>query len=195
MVLYSEHRELPVPKTFYAAIIAVKVRHLKFFGTYDVLSRSPYSKSVVLTGYQDLARLGLPHRVIPSPVPVRELDRLRAERQTDQLVAQGIPCITADSGEQALALLVTRPSIGLMITELHMQSGSGLELVRQVRQSAPPSDRLYARILPSGLGTISASAIVASLLSVFGSSSTRGRSCRPSATYQTLWFCKPSLRA
>ena len=57
----------------------------------------------------------------------------------DELVAQGIPCITAESGEQALALLVTRPTIGLLITELHMQCGSGLELVRQVRQSAQPS--------------------------------------------------------
>src|SRR4026208_2194270 len=88
MVLYSEHRELPVPKAFYAAIIEVKVRHLKFFGTYDVLSRSPYSKSVVLAGYQNLALLGLPDWVVPSPMPIRELDRLRAERQANQLVTQ-----------------------------------------------------------------------------------------------------------
>ena len=80
-------------------------------------------------------------RVPSAPPSVLLVDDDEAGRDAlaDQLVAQGIPCITADSGEQALALLVTRPSIGLMITELHMQCGSGLELVRQVRQSARAS--------------------------------------------------------
>ena len=50
MVLYSEYRELTVPKSFYSAIIEVKVCHLKFLRTWHVLSRSLYSKSVVLTG-------------------------------------------------------------------------------------------------------------------------------------------------
>ncbi|MCY1427504.1 DNA-binding transcriptional regulator NtrC [compost metagenome] len=66
-------------------------------------------------------------------------DEIGRDALADELVAKGIPCITADGGEQALALLAARPSIGLMITELHMQSGSGLELVRQIRQSARPS--------------------------------------------------------
>ncbi|MBT8769254.1 response regulator [Pseudomonas sp. DB1] len=80
-------------------------------------------------------------RVPSAPPSVLLVDDDEAGRDAlaDQLVSQGIPCITADSGEQALALLVTRPSIGLMITELHMQCGSGLELVRQVRQSARAS--------------------------------------------------------
>ncbi len=80
-------------------------------------------------------------RVPDAPPSVLLVDDDEAGRDllADALVAQGIPCITAESGEQALALLVTRPSIGLMITELHMQCGSGLELVRQVRQSARAS--------------------------------------------------------
>lgn len=80
-------------------------------------------------------------RVPSAPPSVLLVDDDEVERDAlaDELVAQGIPCITAESGEQALALLVTRPSIGLLITELHMQCGSGLELVRQVRQSARAS--------------------------------------------------------
>jgi DNA-binding NtrC family response regulator len=77
-------------------------------------------------------------RVPDAPPSVLLVDDDESVRDglADALVAQGIPCITAESEEQALAFLVTRPSIGLLITELHMQSGSGLELVRQVRQSA-----------------------------------------------------------
>ncbi len=80
-------------------------------------------------------------RVPSAPPSVLLVDDDEAGRDAlaDELVAQGIPCITAESGEQALALLVTRPSIGLLITELHMQCGSGLEVVRQVRQSARAS--------------------------------------------------------
>lgn len=78
---------------------------------------------------------------VPSAPPSVLLvdDEIGRDALADELVAKGIPCITADGGEQALALLAARPSIGLMITELHMQSGSGLELVRQIRQSARPS--------------------------------------------------------
>ncbi|BAU72110.1 response regulator [Metapseudomonas furukawaii] len=75
----------------------------------------------------------------PPSVLLVDDDEVARDALADELVAQGIPCITAESGEQALALLVTRPTIGLLITELHMQCGSGLELVRQVRQSAQPS--------------------------------------------------------
>jgi DNA-binding NtrC family response regulator len=75
----------------------------------------------------------------PPSVLLVDDDEVGRDVLADELVAKGIPCITADSGEQALALLAARPSIGLMITELHMQSGSGLELVRQIRQSARPS--------------------------------------------------------
>ncbi|MDU9410836.1 response regulator [Pseudomonas sp. zfem005] len=54
----------------------------------------------------------------------------------ERLLAQGIVCTTAGSAEQALALLLARPSIDLLVTELHLTCGGGLELVREVRQSA-----------------------------------------------------------
>ncbi|BBP80896.1 MULTISPECIES: response regulator [unclassified Pseudomonas] len=66
-------------------------------------------------------------------------DEAARDSLADRLTAHGISCITAESGEQALALLLARPSIDLLVTELHMQCGSGLELVRQVRQSARAS--------------------------------------------------------
>jgi len=79
---------------------------------------------------------------VPNAQPsVLLVDDDEADRDSlaDRLTAHGISCITADSGEQALALLLARPSIDLLVTELHMQCGSGLELVRQVRQSARAS--------------------------------------------------------
>ena len=52
----------------------------------------------------------------------------------------GIRCITADSGERALNLLVAeeelkKPSIGLVITDLRMGNVDGLELIRQIRET------------------------------------------------------------
>ena len=48
VVLHGEHRELTVLESFDRAIIEVNVGHLKFLGTWDILSRSLYSKSVIL---------------------------------------------------------------------------------------------------------------------------------------------------
>lgn len=43
--------------------------------------------------------------------------------------------MTAASGETALKMLETKPSIGLLITDLRMGNVDGLELVRLVRES------------------------------------------------------------
>lgn len=51
-----------------------------------------------------------------------------------RLVDQGIACATGADGEQALALLLERPGLGLLVTALSTQDS--LALVRQVRQSA-----------------------------------------------------------
>ncbi|MCU9949462.1 response regulator [Pseudomonas solani] len=63
-------------------------------------------------------------------------DEAARDALAERLLAQGIVCTTAGSAEQALALLLARPSIDLLVTELHMPCGGGLELVREVRQSA-----------------------------------------------------------
>ncbi|MEB0006863.1 response regulator [Pseudomonas sp. MH9.2] len=51
------------------------------------------------------------------------------------LSLNGIRCLTAASGNMALNLLNTRESIGLLITDLKMAPCSGLDLIRQVRES------------------------------------------------------------
>src|SRR2546426_6026155 len=91
MVLNSEKGQLSVPQSFYRVIIEVKVCHLKFLGTRDVLSRSPYSKSVVLARYENLTRLKLSNRVISPAVAVGELQGLAAKRESDELVAKTNP--------------------------------------------------------------------------------------------------------
>jgi len=51
------------------------------------------------------------------------------------LSLNGIRCLTAASGSTALNLLNTHESIGLLITDLKMAPCSGLDLIRQVRES------------------------------------------------------------
>lgn len=48
----------------------------------------------------------------------------------------GLRCLRAPGRAEALELLASRSSIGLLVCALHLPDGSGLELVRQVRQSA-----------------------------------------------------------
>src|SRR6185436_8728119 len=74
------------------------MRHLKFFGTCDVLSRSPYSESVVLAGNQHPPGLGLPNGVVTATMAIRQLRGLSAEGQADKLVAKADP----EGGESRL---------------------------------------------------------------------------------------------
>ena len=72
----------------------------------------------------------------PQRVLVVDDDKDARELLSEILGLDGIHCITAASGETALKLLGTKPSIGLMITDLRMGHVGGLELIRQVRESA-----------------------------------------------------------
>ncbi|MNN23532.1 Nitrogen regulation protein NR(I) [compost metagenome] len=62
-------------------------------------------------------------------------DKDARELLSEILALEGIPCITAASGEVALKMLEEKPSIGLVITDLRMGRVDGLELIRQVRES------------------------------------------------------------
>ena len=62
-------------------------------------------------------------------------DQDARELLAEVLVLEGIRCMTAASGESALKLLETTPSIGLLITDLRMGHVGGLELIRQIRES------------------------------------------------------------
>jgi hypothetical protein len=79
MVLYGENGKLTVPNAFYGAIIEVNVCHLKFFGTWHVLTCSPDCKSVILARNQHMPVAQVPYRVVTPPMAVGELHGLGAE--------------------------------------------------------------------------------------------------------------------
>ncbi|POA19071.1 response regulator [Pseudomonas sp. FW300-N1A1] len=73
---------------------------------------------------------------LPSaPVLIVDDDKDARELLAEIFTRGGIRCMTAGSGEAALELLQTTPSIGLMITDLRMGKIDGLELIRRVRES------------------------------------------------------------
>ncbi|MGZ7455798.1 response regulator [Pseudomonas sp. Ma2-10] len=63
-------------------------------------------------------------------------DKDARELLSQILALDGVRCMTAASGETALKMLATMPSIGLVITDLRMGNVDGLDLIRQVRESA-----------------------------------------------------------
>ncbi|MEN2396317.1 response regulator [Pseudomonas halotolerans] len=71
----------------------------------------------------------------PQRVLIVDDDKDARELLSEILALDGIHCMTAASGETALKLLETKPSIGLLITDLRMGNVDGLELVRLVRES------------------------------------------------------------
>ncbi|MDO7896460.1 response regulator [Pseudomonas citrulli] len=71
----------------------------------------------------------------PQRVLIVDDDRDARELLSEILALDGIHCMTAASGETALKMLATKPSIGLLITDLRMGNVDGLELVRLVRES------------------------------------------------------------
>ncbi|MGC5699613.1 response regulator [Pseudomonas sp. NFXW11] len=71
----------------------------------------------------------------PQRVLIADDDKDARELLAEILGLDGIRCMTAASGKAALELLESNKSIGLLITDLRMAPCSGLELIRQVRQS------------------------------------------------------------
>lgn len=68
-------------------------------------------------------------------VLIADDDKDARELLAEILGLDGIRCITAASGKAALELLASNKSIGLLITDLRMAPCSGLDLIRQVRES------------------------------------------------------------
>ncbi|MCI0992627.1 response regulator [Pseudomonas corrugata] len=71
----------------------------------------------------------------PQRVLIVDDDKDARELLSEILALDGIHCMTAASGETALRMLETKPSIGLLITDLRMGNVDGLELVRLIRES------------------------------------------------------------
>ncbi len=62
-------------------------------------------------------------------------DETSSELLAEYLAQHGIACLTAKNEAQALELLATDKSIGLLLTDLQMQPHDGLHLIREVRDS------------------------------------------------------------
>lgn len=72
---------------------------------------------------------------VPQRVLIVDDDTDAREILAEILHLNDIHCLTAASSNSALQLLQSRDSIGLLITDLRMAPGDGLELIRQVRDS------------------------------------------------------------
>ncbi|MGV8918950.1 MAG: response regulator [Pseudomonas sp.] len=76
-----------------------------------------------------------PDASVQQRVLIVDDDRHARETLAEILSLNDISCLTAASGSSAMDLLVSRKSIGLLITDLRMAPCSGLDLIRQVRES------------------------------------------------------------
>ncbi|MFJ4193213.1 response regulator [Pseudomonas sp. NPDC089534] len=75
----------------------------------------------------------------PQRVLIVDDDKDARELLAEILALDGIGCMTASSGEEALRMLMpdtdNKRRIGLVITDLRMEHVGGLELIRRVRES------------------------------------------------------------
>ncbi|MBC3955715.1 MULTISPECIES: response regulator [Pseudomonas] len=76
-----------------------------------------------------------PNRDTPQRVLIVDDDNDARELLAEILSLNDISCLTAPDVESAMALIATRDSIGLLITDLRMAPADGLDLIRQVRES------------------------------------------------------------
>ena len=92
------------------------------------------------------------NEVMRTPVPeqhgvlIVDDDELACELLAEFLTLSGIECVTARNERQALALLKSEHSIGLILTDLRMVPHDGLHLIRKVRAS----ERASLPIIMSG---------------------------------------------
>ncbi|BAQ77325.1 MULTISPECIES: response regulator [Pseudomonas] len=88
----------------------------------------------------DAEREALSEAMLEPDLPAQRVLIADDDKDARELLAEilgldGIRCMTAASGKAALKLLESNKSIGLLITDLRMAPCSGLELIRQVRES------------------------------------------------------------
>ena len=70
-----------------------------------------------------------------SCVLIVEDDQLQRELLAEFITEEGNKCLTASNEREALALLASDDSVGLILTDLRMVPHDGLHLIRKVRAS------------------------------------------------------------
>src|SRR5882762_3071956 len=91
MVLDRENRVLPVPHPFDGPIVEVKVRDLKRLRTGNAARIAVHGESMILRRDKYLSRIEIAHWVVPPAMAIRELHRLAAQRQTEELMSETDP--------------------------------------------------------------------------------------------------------
>src|SRR6185437_1028625 len=97
MVLHGEQGQLPVAHALDGAVIQVEVRNLEPGRARDAVRVANYREAMVLSGDEYLVAAQIAHRMVATPVAVRQLGRRAAEGQTDELMSEA----DAEGGEPA----------------------------------------------------------------------------------------------
>ena len=88
VILDGKQRKCFVPKAFDGSVVQIEVGDLEIGGSRYPGNTAFYGKTMILRGDQDLSGWKVLDRVIPSPMPVRKLDRAPTVRDTKELVAE-----------------------------------------------------------------------------------------------------------
>src|SRR6266550_7626748 len=160
MVLHGENRVLPVAHALHRAVIEVQVGDLERRGAWDVLPLAAHREAMVLRRYKYLSRSNIAHGVVATPVAIRQLDRLSAQRQAEQLMAE------ADTEYRDLPIgqLADRadrvPDGGGVARAVREEDAVGLELAHPGRGRRGRDDRHAAVVLREQAEDVALHAVV-----------------------------------
>ena len=88
MVLHRKQRKLAVPNTLYGTVVQIDMGDFQSGGAGNPVRLSNYREPMVLGGDKYLAAAKISHRMIASPVPVRQLGCGTTVGQANELVAE-----------------------------------------------------------------------------------------------------------
>ncbi|MBD1552191.1 response regulator [Pseudomonas typographi] len=82
-----------------------------------------------------LSEVLLAPQAAPGRVLVVDDDADSRELLAEIFTLHGIPCLVADNAQAGFDLLMTNRAVSLLVTDLRLGAESGLDLIRQVRES------------------------------------------------------------
>lgn len=86
MVLHPKNRHFPVSYAFHSVVIEVKVRDLKFLGTWYAIRASADRKTVILARNQHALGVEIAHRLIAAAMSVGQFFSFGTVGERQQLV-------------------------------------------------------------------------------------------------------------
>jgi len=104
MVLHREDGILTVLHSFDRTVIEVEMGHFKWLRARDAPGVAAHREPVVLRRDKYLPGCKIPHRMVTASMAVRQLHRVAAQRETEQLVAEA----DAEDRQRAVGELAQR---------------------------------------------------------------------------------------